>query len=284
MQMRVRTLMAAVILILAMATSACEPANPYQRGPAPTAAALETTGPYAVTTVTVADAATPGFGAATIYHPTTTADGTFGGVAIVPGFLGSQSSINWFGPRLASHGFVVITIDTLTIFDDPTSRGTQLLAALDYLTDTSAAMTRVDRTRLAVMGHSMGGGGSLEAAKARPALQAAIPLTGWHLDTTWPEVQTPTLLIGGQSDTVAPVASHSLPMYNSLPASLSKAYLEMAGGSHFVANSATPTVSRLSIAWLKRFVDNDTRYTQFLCPPPPVAGPISAYASTCPYA
>jgi hypothetical protein len=43
-------------------------------------------------------------------------------------------------------------------------------------------------------------------------------------------------------------------------------------------------VSALSIAWLKRWVDADTRYSQFLCPGPAVTltGPVSDSRSTCP--
>ena len=47
----------------------------------------------------------------------------------------------------------------------------------------------------------------------------------------------PTLIIGAENDTVAPVASHSKPFYTSLPATLDKAYLELNGASHFAPNS-----------------------------------------------
>ena len=42
--------------------------------------------------------------------PPAPADGTFGGVAIAPGFTASRSSMSWYGTRLASHGFVVISM------------------------------------------------------------------------------------------------------------------------------------------------------------------------------
>src|SRR6478736_3194067 len=42
--------------------------------------------------------------------------------------------------------------------DYDVARGTQLLAALDYLTQKSPVRDRVDPTRLGVVGHSMGGG------------------------------------------------------------------------------------------------------------------------------
>ncbi|MFF8609737.1 alpha/beta hydrolase family protein [Streptomyces sp. NPDC015346] len=258
--------------------------NPYERGPAPTTSSIEAArGVYAVSDTSVSSLAVTGFGGGTIYYPTSTADGTFGAVVISPGFTAYESSIAWLGPRLASQGFVVFTIDTLTTMDQPASRGRQLLAALDYLTQRSAVRGRVDSTRLGVMGHSMGGGGALEAAKTRPSLQAAIPLTGWNTDKTWPEIKTPTLVVGADGDTVAPVASHSEPFYESLPGSLDKAYLELNNASHFTPNTSDTTIAKYSISWLKRFIDNDTRYEQFLCPLPRPSLTIEEYRGTCPH-
>ncbi|SDK08674.1 Dienelactone hydrolase family protein [Streptomyces indicus] len=258
--------------------------NPYERGPAPTQSSIEASrGPYAVSQTSVSSLSASGFGGGTIYYPTTTSDGTFGAVVISPGFTAYESSIAWLGPRLASQGFVVFTIDTLTTLDQPDSRGRQLLAALDHLTQRSTVRSRVDASRLGVMGHSMGGGGTLEAAKSRPSLQAAIPLTGWNTDKTWPEIQTPTLVIGADGDTIAPVSSHSEPFYQSLPSSLDKAYLELNGASHFTPNTSNTTIAKYSISWLKRFIDNDTRYEQFLCPLPRPSLTIEEYRGNCPH-
>ncbi|MEU0276577.1 dienelactone hydrolase family protein [Streptomyces sp. NPDC006307] len=258
--------------------------NPYERGPDPTTASIEAVrGPYAVSQTSVSSLSVTGFGGGTIYYPTTTADGTFGAVAVSPGFTGTQSSMAWYGPRLASQGFVVFTIDTNTTLDQPDSRGRQLLAALDYLTQRSSVRGRIDATRLGVMGHSMGGGGSLEAAKSRPSLQAAIPLTPWNTDKSWPEVTTPTLLIGAEDDTVAPVSSHAEPFYTSLPSTLDKAYLELNNAGHLAPNTSDTTIAKYSISWLKRFIDNDTRYEQFLCPLPRPSLTIEEYRGTCPH-
>ncbi|GGS65019.1 dienelactone hydrolase family protein [Streptomyces griseoviridis] len=258
--------------------------NPYERGPAPTTSSIEALrGPYAVSETSVSSLGVTGFGGGTIYYPTSTADGTFGAVAVAPGFTAYQSSMAWLGPRLASQGFVVFTIDTNTTLDQPDSRGEQLLAALDYLTQRSSVRSRIDSSRLGVMGHSMGGGGTLEAAKSRPSLQAAIPLTPWNLDKSWPEVTTPTLIVGADGDTVAPVASHAEPFYSTLPSSTDRAYLELNSATHFSPNSSNTTIAKYSVSWLKRFIDNDTRYEQFLCPLPRASLTIEEYRGNCPH-
>ncbi len=285
-----RSRLAGVVLSTALVSGAAvgtTPAlaadNPYERGPAPTNASIEASrGSFATTSTTVSRLSVTGFGGGTIYYPTTTTAGTFGAVAISPGYTARQSSIAWLGPRLASQGFVVFTIDTNSVYDQPASRGDQLLAALDYLTRSSSVRSRIDPNRLAVMGHSMGGGGTLEAAKDRPSLKAAIPLTAWNLDKTWPEVTTPTLVVGAQSDSVASVSSHSIPFYTSL-SNAEKAYVELRGASHFAPNSSNTTIAKYSISWLKRWVDGDTRYTQFLCPGPGTTTAISDWRTTCPF-
>nr|WP_307849311.1 alpha/beta hydrolase [Micromonospora sp. U56] len=258
--------------------------NPYERGPAPTVALLEASrGPFATASQSVSSLSVTGFGGGVIYYPTSTSEGTFGAIAISPGYTAAWSSISWLGPRLASHGFVVIGIETNSRLDQPDSRGRQLLAALDYLVQRSSVRSRIDGTRLAVAGHSMGGGGSLEAAVSRPSLQAAVPLAPWNLDKSWSDVRVPTLIVGGESDTVAPVSSHSEPFYSSIPASSEKAYLELNGASHFFPQSVNTPTARQMVAWLKRFVDNDTRYEQFLCPGPSGLA-IEEYRNTCPSA
>jgi predicted dienelactone hydrolase len=262
--------------------TAAQAASPYERGPNPTTAILEASrGPFATAQQSVSSLSVSGFGGGVIYYPTSTAEGTFGAVAISPGYTASWSSIDWLGPRIASHGFVVIGIETNSRLDQPASRGNQLLAALDYLTQRSSVRSRIDASRLAVAGHSMGGGGSLEAAADRPSLQAAVPLAPWNLTKSWSGLRVPTLIIGGESDSVASVAAHSIPFYNSIPSATEKAYLELNNASHFFPQSTNTPTARQTVAWLKRFVDDDTRYDQFICPGPSSSA-ISDYRNTCP--
>jgi dienelactone hydrolase len=284
--MRHRILVAALAAILALVGAPARPAlaaNPYERGPAPTTASIEATrGYFATAQVTVARSSVSGFGGGTIYYPTSTTAGTFGAVAIVPGFTNTQSAVSWLGPRIASQGFVVLIIDTLSTLDQPDSRGTQLLAALDYLTKTSTVKSRIDTARLGAMGYSMGGGGALSAARTRTTLKAIVPMAPYHGTKSWSTVRTPTLIVAGENDTVAPPSSHASVFYNSLPSALDRAYLLLNNATHSAPTSANVTIAKYSISWLKRFIDNDTRYDQFLCPNPSGTA-IQEWRSNCPY-
>jgi dienelactone hydrolase len=274
---------AAAAIVAAVPSSAAD--NPFQRGPDPTLASIQaTTGSFAVSTTTVASNATGGkFGGGTIYFPTDTSQGTFAALVIAPGFTERQSAISWLGNRLASRGFVIFTIDTNSTNDQPSARATEMLAALDYLTQTSSARTRVDASRLGVSGHSMGGGGTLEASQTRPSLKAAVPMAPWDQTKSFTNDHVPTLIVAAQNDNIAPVAQHARPFYNSLSTTQPKMYLELAGASHSTTNSANVTQAQFEIAWLKRFLDNDTRFTQFLCPTPSTSSTISSINNTCPF-
>ncbi len=275
----------ALTMALAPAATAHAQANPFQRGPAPTESSIEaSTGPFATATESVSGLATPGFGSANITYPTTRSEGTFGVVAIAPGYTQSESTVAWLRPRIASQGFVVISFNTQSNVDQPSRRGDQLLAALDFAIQRASVRDRIDPSRQAVMGHSMGGGGSLEAAKTRRSIEAVVGLTPWNADKTWPEVEAASLMIGAENDTVAPPRSHAIPFHDTLTRAEERAYLELDGASHFAPNRSNTTIAKYSIAWLKRFVDNDTRYDQFLCPAPSTGlrSPLSDSRVSCP--
>lgn len=205
--------------------------NPYQRGPDPTRASVAAeNGPFANTSVSVPSGY--GFNGGRIYYPTDTSQGTFGAIAISPGYTALFSAeLAWMGPWLASHGFVVIGIETNDRNDFDEARGTQLLAALDYLTQQSSVRSRVDPSRLAVAGHSMGGGGALSAAIRRSSLKATVGIAPFHPSGNLANDRVPTMVFGGQSDTVVSPSS-VLSQYTSLPATTEGVYLEVAGADH----------------------------------------------------
>ena len=270
-------------LLLSAAASA---QNPYERGPAPTTASLEATkGPFTTSSFTVSRPS--GYGAGTVYYPTN-AGGTVGAIAVVPGYTARQSSINWWGPRLASHGFVVITIDTNSTLDQPGSRSRQQLAALDQVatlsrTSSSPIYNKVDTSRMGVMGWSMGGGGSLISAKDRPSLKAAAPQAPWASLESFSSVTVPTLIFACENDSIAPVNQHALPFYNDMTRN-PKQFIEINNGSHSCANSGNSNqklIGKKGVAWMKRYMDNDTRYTSFACANPNTTAVSSFRTANC---
>ena len=265
---------------LAIGTPAGAQSNPFQRGPAPTATSVtQQTGPFAIQTQSVARQT--GFNGGTIYYPTSTAEGTFGAVVATPGFTEGQNVLQWAGRYLGSNGFVVMTINTNTILDFPTARSNQMRAAMTWLTTSSPVANRIDRNRTAFIGHSMGGGGSLESGRALPDTEAVVGLQPWDVGQNFGTMQVPTLIVAAQSDPIAPKNQYARPFYNQIPASAEKAYLEIANAGHFVGTNFNVPQARSTLSWLKRYVDDDTRYDQFLCPPPSGAG-IATYLDTCP--
>ncbi|GGM69934.1 alpha/beta hydrolase family protein [Dactylosporangium sucinum] len=245
-------------------TAAAAPAVADEIGQAPTAGNITGNGSFTTTSESISSLVS-GFGGGRVYYPTTA--GKYPVVAISPGFTATWSSLSWIGPRLSSWGFVVVGIETNSIYDQPASRGSQLLAALNWAVNSSssAVRARVDGSRRGVAGHSMGGGGTLEALAADTTglVKAGVPIAPWNSDKTWNNVSEPVMIVGGQSDTVAPVASHSIPFYNTLAGP--KGYVELTGASHFFPQSTNATLSRALVAWFKRWLNQDSRFTPYTC-------------------
>jgi acetyl esterase/lipase len=253
-------------------------------GPDPTLTSISARrGTFATAELTIPSG--NGFGGGFIYYPTDTSLGTWAGVAICPGggakFADEEA---WMGHWLASFGFVIIGIETYAVTDLPESRGEQLLAALDYLTQESEVKDRVDPNRLMVMGHSMGGGGTFHAALARPSLKTMVSLAPWfNFDLTHPDfssLEMPAMIISAKNDTVVTPASVSS-MYADIPTTTQRAWVELAADDHLGFIRENHTEMRVLIPWMKIFLDNDSRYVQFLCP---LANSdnISVYESSCP--
>jgi hypothetical protein len=253
-----------------------------QRGPDPTIQSIEASrGTFATAQMSVAPG--NGFNGGVIYYPTDTSQGTWGALAIVPGYTALCANEEaWMGPWLSSFGFVVICIETNSRTDYDTQRGQELLAALDWLTTASPVKNEIDPTRLAVLGHSMGGGGMVYATEHRPSLRAGIGLAPYSPSENWSTDTVPTLVIGGQNDTVVTPSLLSSE-YTTLPATTQQDFAQIAGADHVYYTHPNNVEMKLIIPWLKIFVDSDTRYTQFLCPSLPDPSTISIYQPKCPY-
>jgi dienelactone hydrolase len=250
------------------------------RGDEPTSASATAKGPYKVMTYT------SGFpvmlyGGGTIHYPTD-ATPPFGAVAVCPGFVSAQSSIQSWGPFLASHGIVTITIDTATPLDPVDSRVEELMDALasikaENMRSASPLFNKIDTARMGVMGWSMGGGGTWLAAAMHPELKSAVSFAGHiatALDQDVSKTTVPTLLLAGQNDTAILGGGMSQPVYDQIPASTPKMVWEVSGAGHDVANDPAGTggaIGRYGLAWQKVFLEGDMRYRKFLLEMPPMS-------------
>lgn len=243
------------------------------RGSNPSVESATKSGPFDVQTVTAGLRDGPGYGTQTLFVPTD-AKPPFASVVIVPGFVSPESAIRAWGPFLASHGIVTLTIGTNSGADSPDVRATALLDGIETLrAENSRAASPVagemDLTRFGVMGWSMGGGGTLIAASAHPELRAAVSLAAWSPGVPFPDNQVPTLMLAGSADTLA--GGQSQGFFSSMPETTPKMLFEVAGGAHSVANdpaSANGEIGRYGLSWLKVFLEGDERYRPFLLETP----------------
>ncbi|MFT3857658.1 MAG: alpha/beta hydrolase [Aquabacterium sp.] len=232
---------------------------------------LSGTGPYEIDSfkISTTEGKANNFGGATVYFPKAQGE-TFGVVALMPGFLAFQAVYDGLVKKIASHGFIVANLDSVARGDFPDVRATQLASGLKYVVDLAKSgkapyASVADTSRRAVIGNSMGGGATLSAAVADPTLKAAVALQPWHTVQDFSKDAVPTLIVACEKDTIAPNKTHSDPFYASLPASLPRGEVEIKGASHLCATflgSKAQLVSngKATIAWLKRFLDEDTRY------------------------
>jgi len=250
----------------------------YQRGPNPTIASLEaSSGPFAIGASYISSSQADGYGDATVYYPTKASQGSYGLVVMCPGITATSTLYSWLAQRVASWGFVVINIDTNSVFDFDASRAEQMAAALKQVealskTPGTPYYGEVDTTRTAAMGHSMGGGATLDLETQVSSLKAAVPLAPGGTGTSTINlsgIRVPTFIIGFQNDDVVPNNEFSGPYYNELSKSIDSAYLIVTGGDHLSPTSYGSAsihnyIGMMTISWLKRFVDQDTRFSPFI--------------------
>ena len=209
------------------------------------------------------------FAGAIVFYPLTLSfDPPNGAVAFVPGFKASASAYEWWGPALASLGYSVFILETNTPTDALAARADALIAAVDFIKaenqnpDTPVAK-KVDPEKIAIMGHSMGGGASLVAAtQMGDNIKAVIPLAlyccelGQSFSGDYSSLMVPAMIIASAEDEVAPPADHAKLLYESVGGS--KTYVEFASGNHsFVSNSGEQkaALGRFVLAFLKDNLD-----------------------------
>ncbi|MEX0964781.1 MAG: acetylxylan esterase [Pseudohongiellaceae bacterium] len=216
------------------------------------------------------------FAAATIFYPLTLSFAApSGAIVLVPGYTGTQESYDWWGPALASLGIVVMIIDTNDPRDTFQPRKEAHIAAVEFLRSENANSDspisgKVDTNKLAIMGHSLGGGAALAAAvELGSDIKAVVPLLpyccelGESFAGDYSNLTVPTLIVATSEDTVAPPAAHARLLYDSIASSTSKAYLEFAAGTHNLpTNGGTDLAAqaRFIFAWLRLHMNGNANF------------------------
>lgn len=274
-----------VVTGLVASPAPTEAQSGFQRGPNPTQATVLTNGPFATTQASnVSGGFGSGFNNVNVCYPNDTSQGTFGGFVVIPGFLSSKLQMMWACRKIASHGFVVAVMETNSSFDFPGARTDQAQGVIRHLSGSSAPAAirqRLDTNRWAIGGWSMGGGGALNAGRENnPRLEAVVAWEPWEI-SSYGGMQVPAMIVGASNDFVASASGMARPFYNSI-LTQEKYYVELSGQGHFVGSTDNTIQSAATITWLKRWVDDDTRYTPLLCPGPGTGSGIARLENSCP--
>ena len=234
-------------------------------------------GPYTYETIVENDGMRdgPNYFGSTLYYPID-AEGPFSSLVLVPGFVSPQSSVSAWGPYLASHGIIVMTIGTNTLTDLPQDRANALLDAVQTLQEennreNSPVYQQIDINKISVGGHSMGGGGAQIAATMDESLKSVISLNPWIqqwlINYEYLNHTVPNLIISGQDDTTAPVNEHANVHYDYTPNTTPKAIYEIENGSHSTGrfpSTANNYVGKIVLSWLNYFASEDDCYLPLL--------------------
>lgn len=220
------------------------------------------------------------FAGATVFYPLTLSfDSPVGLIAFSPGYRASQDMYDWWGPALASLGYATMIFDTKTPTDSQAARKQALIAAVDFLKGEntrqgSPLLGKLDTSKVALMGHSMGGGAALQAAnEMNDTVDAVIPLSlycceaGQSFSGDFSSLSVPSLLFASSEDTVAPPEGHARTLFDSIGGSTAKAYVEFSSGDHMLAANGGPdlaTLGKLSLAWLKIHLDGKDSLAKFI--------------------
>lgn len=226
------------------------------------------------------------FAGAMVFYPLTLSfDPPNGAIAFMPGYPQPPSSYEWWGPAMASLGYTVFILENNDLQATLAARADALVAAVDFIKAESEnpdapINNKIDPDKIAIMGHSLGGGASLAAAaELGDSIKAVVPLTlyccelGQSFDGDYSNVSAPALIIASAVDEIAPPAQHAKLVYDTVGSD--KIYMEFAEGDHAFPSNAgedKATLSRFVLAFLKANLDGKANLAEL------VAAPGSDYA------
>lgn len=253
-------------------TTGC-PADAICRGESP--GSYSGNGPYGYRSYTLSRLQTPG--GATVYYPSN-ASPPFSGLVFTPPYTGTQFMYRAWGPFFASHGIVMVTMDTRTTLDSVDQRASQQKDVLDALKSEntrsgSPLRGKLDTSRLGAVGWSMGGGATWINSAEYRGLKTAMSLAGHNMsaldiNARGGNTRVPILIMNGALDfTYLGGLGQSSGVYNNVPRGIPKILYEVSSAGHFdwgSPTSASRSVAVIALAFQKTFLDGDTRWAQYI--------------------
>lgn len=205
----------------------------------------------------------PYYNGATIYFPNDYND-QLSSIILVPGFMNSETTIQNWGPFLASHGIVTMTIGTNSLIETPIQRKNALIDAMFSLKQEnnrfeSPLYNNLDTNSIAVGGFSMGGGGAQLAAVQDSSINAVIALHPFLENATELTLnhKSPLLIVSGQFDLMANPSQHANIHFQVTPEETLKQRYEVQYANHDVIsgpNGGNGEVGIRVLAWLQSFL------------------------------
>ena len=253
----------------------------------PAFARPDSAGPFSVATFTVSIPRSHGTMEGIVYRPVSgDPDSTPRPVVIFGhGYLAAAGRYDSICRRLASHGFyVVVPANPDPGFFGPfTPAARDMQAALDFI-DSFARMpeTNIDPHRIALAGHSMGGGAAfLDAQRDRTgAVKAVVGLAPYRISTQMhPEsLRVPALVIAGSNDRSTPAATVRRLFFEPCPSPAIYALVRAGGHNGFlditnwIEDQFEPfdrvvqlnATRAMMTAFLQVYLANDERYLPWL--------------------
>jgi len=184
--------------------------------------------------------ASNGYRSARLSYPCDISKGPFPATTLTGGFTNTKEQMYWLADHLTSHGYVVITMTPTNVLGTPPVWRNAHLAGFSKLEQEnnragSPMHNRINIDQRAIMGFSMGGGGTLLAAgELGEGFATAIALAPW-LGSNSPDylnINEPVLVLGSENDTLA-YASTVGSYYESLPSEIARAIAIYRGSNHF---------------------------------------------------
>ncbi len=237
------------------------------------------TGPY--TKCTYIPPANAAYAEAKVWYPCNVT-GTLAATTLISGGTKVYSDYAKLAEHLASHGYIVFAMTPAnpvllsnSAWTSAQKAGILQLKKENTRTGTSANPNpikgKINTAKLQVLGHSLGGGGTLlAAASLGTGIKTAQALTPAIMGSTLSlsRIKAKTNIIAGVNDTTALPLLVSV-YYNSLPLTLDRTFMVFYGVDHwtFINTGAEPYQSRVFkyiTAFMKYHLDGNTAYQTYL--------------------